>query len=84
MPAGYVALIFCALAIAAVFGIRRDLERGWARSGGFRYYADKSPIGYWLSVGGRAFVIALAVAEVLYALGLAPDPLVVMRSLMQF
>jgi hypothetical protein len=57
MPAGYSALIFCALAIAAAFGIRRDLQQGWARAGGFRFYADKNPAGYWLSVGDRGFVI---------------------------
>jgi hypothetical protein len=84
MPPGYIALIFCALAIAAAFGIRRDLHQGWARSGGFRYYADKNPAGYWLSVGGRAFVIPLAIAEVLHAFGLAPDPIFVMRTLIQF
>jgi len=84
MPASYVALIFCALAILAVFGIRRDLQQGWARSGGFRYYADKNPVGHWLSVGGRAFVIPLAATEVLHAFGLAPDPILVMRTLIQF
>jgi hypothetical protein len=84
MPADYVALIFCALAIAAVFGIRRDLQQGWARIGGLRYYEDKNPVGYWLSVGGRAFVIPLAATEVLHAFGLTPDLIVVMRTLMQF
>jgi hypothetical protein len=84
MPAGYVALIFCALAILAMFGIRRNLQQGWARSAGWRFYADKNPVGYWLAIGGRAFVIPLAVAEVLHALGLAPDPILVMRTLIQF
>jgi hypothetical protein len=83
MSAGYIALIFCALAILAVFGIRRDLQQGWARSGGFRYYADQNPVGYWLSIGGRAFIILLAAAEVAHAFGLAPDPIVLMRSLIQ-
>jgi len=74
---------FCARAILAVFGIRRDLQQGWARSGGFRYYADENPVGYWLSIGGRAFIIRLAVAEVAHAFGLKPDPFLPRRSLIQ-
>ena len=74
---------FCARAILAVFGIRRDLQQGWARSGGFRYYADENPVGYWLSIGGRAFIIRLAVAEVAHALGLVPDPIALMRTLIR-
>ena len=83
MSPGYIALIFCALAVLAVLGIRRDLQQGWARSGGFRYYADENPVGYWLSIGGRAFIIRLAVAEVAHAFGLMPDPFLLRRSLIQ-
>jgi hypothetical protein len=83
MSSGYIAFIFCALAVLAVSGIRRDLQRGWARSGGFRYYADKNPVGCWLSIGGRAFIIPLAAAEVAHAFGLMPDPIVLVRGLIQ-
>ena len=51
MSAGYIALIFCALAVLAVFGIRRDLQQGWARSEGWRFYADRDPVGYWQYFG---------------------------------
>jgi hypothetical protein len=84
MPAGYVALIWGAFAILAVFGIWRDLQQGWARSAGWRFYADKNPVGYSLAIGGRAFVIALGVTEVLHAFRLAPDPILAMRTLIQF
>jgi hypothetical protein len=83
MPAGYIALIFCALAILAVFGIRRDLQQGWARGGGWRFYADENLVGYWLSIGGRAVIIPLTAAEVAHAFGFAPDPILPMRSLIQ-
>ena len=66
-----------------MIGIRKDLRQGWARGGGFRYYANEDPVGYWLSIGGRALIIPLAAAEVLHALGFAPDPILLMRSLIQ-
>jgi hypothetical protein len=83
MSPGYIASIFCALAILAVFGIRRDLQQGWARSAGFRFDAHENPVGYWLPIGGRAFIVPLAAAEVAHAFGLAPDPILFVRSLIQ-
>jgi hypothetical protein len=81
MRPGYIALVFWVLAACAVFGIRRSLRTGHATAT-FTYRRDQNPGTFWMIILGRGFIVALAIAETLYALGLTGDPIAALRSVM--
>ena len=83
MRPGYIALIFWVFAALAAFGIRRSLQTGHATST-FTYWRDQNPSGFWMIILGRVLVIGLAIAETLYAFGLAGDPIAAFRSVVPF
>ncbi len=75
MRPGYIALIFWVLAAAAVYGIVSSLRTGVTRGETRSFRIDEEPIGFTMVILGKVFMIGLAIAETLYALGLAGDPL---------
>jgi hypothetical protein len=83
MRPGYIALVFWVLSAFAVFGILKSLRTGVATFP-FRYRADQNPGSFMVIILGRVFVIALAIAETLYAFGLTGDPIGALRSIMPF
>jgi hypothetical protein len=83
MRPGYIALVFWVLSAFAVFGILKSLRTGVATST-FTYRADQNPGTFIMIILGRMFVIALAIAETLYAFGLTGDPIAALRSIMPF
>ena len=83
MRPGYIALIFWALSALALSGILKSLRTGVATST-FTYREDREPIAFMLVILGRVFVIVLAIAETLYAFGLAGDPMAALRTMMPF
>jgi hypothetical protein len=83
MRPAYIALIFWVLAACAVFGIARSWRTGVATDN-FAYRRDEEPVAFMLVILGRVFVIGLAVAETLYALGLIGDPIATLHAYMPF
>jgi hypothetical protein len=83
MQPAYVALIFSVLAACAGFGIVKSWRTGVATDT-FTYRRDENPILFMLVILGRVFVIAFAVAETMYALGLTGDPITALHSYMPF
>jgi hypothetical protein len=83
MRPGYIALVFWVLSAFAVFGILKSLRTGVATSV-FTCREDQNPGTFMMIILGRMFVIALAIAETLYAFGLRGDPVAALRSIMPF
>jgi hypothetical protein len=83
MRPAYIALVFWVLAACAVFGIVKSWRTGVA-TGPFMYRRAEEPISFMMVMFGRVFVIGLAVAETLYALGLAGDPIAALHTYMPF
>jgi hypothetical protein len=81
MQPAYIALIFWALAACAVFGIIKSWRTGVATDT-FTYRSDENPIAFLMVILGRVFVIGLAIAETLYAFGLAGNPIAALHSVM--
>ena len=83
MRPAYIALIFWIFSVIAVFGIRKSLRTGVATST-FTYQRDQNPRMFMMVILGRMLVIALAIAETLYAFGVTCDPIAALRSITSF
>ncbi|SDR91359.1 hypothetical protein [Bradyrhizobium canariense] len=68
-------IIFGILGLAALWGITKNIRTGTATSRGWTCTLDDNPIGFCLIVCVKAAVIGLAIAEIMYALGLSGDPI---------
>ena len=80
MPPAISAVIFSFIAAVAAWSILRDLAAGMAQDDLYRFEADANPIGFLAVIGGKVFAIGFGVAMILYACGLAGDPLKALRS----
>jgi hypothetical protein len=81
MPVWGMAAIFGILGAIAAWTIRRDLAIGVTGDGLYTFRQDTSPVGFAAVIAGKAFVVAFAIAEILYAAGLGDDPMVLLRRL---
>jgi hypothetical protein len=84
MRPGYIALIFWGLAACAVFGIVKSYRTGIAHGEFATFRRGQEPVRFMMVILGRVFFIVLAIAETLYALGLAGDPIAALRSYIPF
>jgi hypothetical protein len=80
MPPWFMAILFGGLGLVAAWAIRRDLASGVARDSLYRFSADKNPLGFGALLAGKALVVILGAWEMAHALGLAGDPLRVLKS----
>jgi hypothetical protein len=83
MPPAYIALIFWVLAACAVLDIFKSWRTGVATDP-FTWRRDENPGMFMMVIIGRVLVIALAIAETLYALGLTDDPIAALQSIAPF
>jgi hypothetical protein len=81
MPPWGMAAIFGGLAAVAAWAIWRDLKVGIAGDGLYRFREDANPLGFAAIIGGKLFVLAFGVAQILYAAGLGDDPMLLLRKL---
>jgi hypothetical protein len=84
MRPGYIALVFWGVSAFAVFGILKSLQTGVVTGSIFTYRINQQPVAFLSVILGRTFIIAIAIAETLYALGLTGDPIAAFRSIMPF
>lgn len=80
MPPWFIALVFTLLGIIAAWAIRNSLSSGMAGNGLYRFDVNINPLGFSAVIAGKALVIVLAIAEILHALGLTGDPMLVLRA----
>ena len=71
----WIALIFGGLAVVAGWAIYRDLKVGISGDGMYRFREDGNQVGYAALIGGKIFVLAFGVAEILFTIGLGDDPM---------
>jgi hypothetical protein len=81
MSPAWIAVIFTFLAACAAWGIRSAFRTGVAGDGLYRFDRDESPIGFAVLIAGKLLVIGFAAAEILHALKLCGDPVVMLRAL---
>lgn len=74
MSPTFQAIIFGFLGLAAIWGIRKDIMAGTAKSRGWTCTIDDNPIGFCLIVCGKAAIVGIAIAEIMYGFGLCADP----------
>lgn len=71
-------LLYCAIygpiGAIAVWRIRSDLRSGVAAGRLWSYTIDDNPLGFGFVIAGKSLIAAFCVAEVLFGLGLAHDP----------
>ena len=81
MPPWGMAVIFGGLGAVAAWAIYCDLRAGVSGDSLYRFREDTNPVGFAAIIGGKLFVLAFGVAQILYATGLGDDPMVLLRKI---
>lgn len=80
MPPAFIATVFGLLGLAAIYGIRKNIISGTATSRGWTCTIDDNPVGFCLIVAMKGALVCFAIAEILFAFGLAGDPVAQIRD----
>ena len=81
MPAWGMAVLFGLLAAVAAWAIWRDLRAGISGDDLYRFREDTNPLSFAAMIGGKLFVLAFGVAQILYAAGWGDDPMLLLRRI---
>jgi hypothetical protein len=81
MSPAVIALAFALIGACAVYGLRMDLATGVARDGLYRFTRGKNPFGTTAALAGKLAVLALCLGEVLHAMNLCGDPMLMLNHL---
>jgi hypothetical protein len=81
MSPAVIALAFALIGACAVHGLRMDLATGVARDGIYAFRQKKNPLGYGMVLTGKLAVLVLCLGEVLHAMRLCGDPMLLLNHL---
>ena len=81
MPPFVMALVFAPVGACALYALRQDLVAGFACHRNHRFTRQDSPLGYWLILAGKAWILVFCMAEILHAMNLCGDPVAWLRPL---
>lgn len=80
MPPIVMVLVFGALALVAIWAIRRDLRSGISGDSIYRFRADTNAFWFGFMIAAKMAAVLLCVAIILEALGF-PDPMSMIRAM---
>jgi hypothetical protein len=84
MSPTFIAFVYGAVALAGAYGIARDIRAGDTGRGAWIISLDDNPVGFCLSVCGKAAIVAFAVVGIMHVFGLSDDPIEVFRKQLAF